>query len=148
MWARPGETWDALPALEKQRAVDAAAEDVVLEDASRRDRRQQLLMASDSHRGMFAGQESGNRPATLSYIFEPEPEPELEPEQESQSQSQPVRMRAPLEAPSAQSTTPRGPSPPDAESRARTPARRMPPALTALRATMNKARGSPSSVHI
>ena len=64
MWARPGETWDALPALEKQRAVDAAAEDVVLEDASRRDRRQQLLAASDSHRGMFAGQESDNRPAT------------------------------------------------------------------------------------
>ena len=64
MWARPGETWEALPALEKQRAVDAAAEDVVLEDASRRDRRQQLLAASDSHRGMFAGQESDNRPAT------------------------------------------------------------------------------------
>ena len=63
MWARPGETWEALPALEKQRAVDAAAEDVVLEDASRRDRRQQLLAASDSHRGMFAGQESEPEPA-------------------------------------------------------------------------------------
>jgi hypothetical protein len=58
MWARPGETWEALPALEKQRAVDAAVEDVVLEEASRRDRRQHLLAASDSHRGMFAGQES------------------------------------------------------------------------------------------
>ena len=59
----------------------------MLEEASRRDRRQQLLAASDSHRGMFTEQESDNQRSvaplrTLSYKFEPEPELEPEPEPE------------------------------------------------------------------
>ena len=33
-WVHPGEAWEALPALHKQQAIDAAAEDVVLEEAN------------------------------------------------------------------------------------------------------------------